>query len=457
MATTAENKTFRIFISHKQEDHLVADATKKALEKLKGKFPVKCFVSGSDIPAGTDWNSFIKSQLSDSHLLLLLFTNPSKNWDWCLYEAGLFSRFDKEDVTSVVCIFNPEGTPPAPLNNLQGVPARDDKIRDFLTRLYKTPWEISDDWHRGPLYQGVKQEQITETAKSISQTFKRLGPYYPCHRLVLDMGHVEQIGDAIPEDSRVLEGADGTSSYTLSLFGLAEGPKERTWGDLLHALNDHDGVWRRQLDQAFCMALHEELFEPVSATLRSWNLRRCYKPILYRVLRAHEITQDGQAKAIQGQHAGSRTWPAQVTIVFERVDAPASVRDPVFNLIRILTRYRIEVFETFGGHLAELEKASPGSVFDNLRDVMRLLNSDAEEHGWLETAHLRAAFGADYEEAGLEAQKTRWLETSARIEQALTKPDAEMIEQLLADMRTINHALSIAATERYLKVLAEST
>ena len=125
MANTDD--TFSVFISHKQDDHEVAVKVKKALEGLAQRpKQIDCFVSGVDITAGTDWRREIRSRLATSHLLLLLFTEPSRNWDWCLYETGLYTRFDKLEknaVSAVVCLFHPSQASPSPLADLQGVPA----------------------------------------------------------------------------------------------------------------------------------------------------------------------------------------------------------------------------------------------------------------------------------------------------------------------------------------------
>ena len=83
------NEPFRISISHKHEDHDAADKIASALRLLDDQ--IKTFVSGSNLVAGSDWNAEIRSQLMESHLLLLVFTQPSNNGDWCLYEAGLFT------------------------------------------------------------------------------------------------------------------------------------------------------------------------------------------------------------------------------------------------------------------------------------------------------------------------------------------------------------------------------
>src|SRR6516165_6980506 len=86
---------FTAFISHKHEDHALAVEVKKALEGLVRQNLVECFVSGIDITAGMDWRREIRSVLARSHVLLLLYTAPSKNWDWCLYETCLYTSFDK--------------------------------------------------------------------------------------------------------------------------------------------------------------------------------------------------------------------------------------------------------------------------------------------------------------------------------------------------------------------------
>ena len=138
---------FRVFISHKHEDHALAVEVQTALEKLSEL--IDCFVSGADIPAGVEWRREIRSALAKSHALVLLFTEPSKNWDWCLYETGLYTRFDRNEARAVICLFSAGGASPSPLADVQGVPADASKVRMFLDMLCKKTWEVSDDWRRG--------------------------------------------------------------------------------------------------------------------------------------------------------------------------------------------------------------------------------------------------------------------------------------------------------------------
>jgi TIR domain-containing protein len=289
---------FTVFISHKHDDHALAVKVKDAIESLNREV-IDCFVSDIDITAGMDWRREIRSALARSHMLLLLFTAPSKNWDWCLYETGLYTRFDKADVRAVVCLFNPGQAAPSPLADLQGVPADADKIRGFLTPLCQRTWTISDDWRRGPLAPGIEEETVKEAAAAIADAFRRSGSisaYYPCHRVVLSLSDSDDVTAGIPETARVMEGPNDTSGYTMSLFDLAGGTGRRTWRDLLLAVDGIDAPWRHELDAQFLLALGEKLFAPTAGRLRTGRAARVgdrpYHPVIYSIDRGPALESE---------------------------------------------------------------------------------------------------------------------------------------------------------------------
>jgi hypothetical protein len=310
---------FTVFISHKQEDHALAVEVKKALEGLARPKLIDCFVSGTDITAGMDWRREIRSVLGKSHLLMLLFTAPSKNWDWCLYETGLYTRFDqaeKNNVSSVVYLYSPGQALPNPIADLQGVPVETDKVRSFLDQFCRRTWEISDDWRQGPLAPKVEDNQVEDAVRAIERAFRRSGStstHFPCHRVVLTLSESDKVERGIPESARVIEGPNDTSDYTLSLFNLGSGTGRRTWGDLLQAVQGSDEDWRRELDDHFLLALKEQLFWPIKARMRSGDKSRLgarfYIPILYSVVRGPAVgpVSDGAAETEQR--------PRSVTIV----------------------------------------------------------------------------------------------------------------------------------------------
>lgn len=302
---------FRVFISHKHEDHALAVEVKTAMEGLNPKL-IDCFVSGVDIPAGMDWRREIRTALAKSHLLVLLFTAPSKNWDWCLYETGLYTRFDRSEARSVVCLFSPGQASPSPLADLQGVPADVDKVIAFLDPLCRRTWEISDDWRRGALAPEIADYEVAAAARAIAEAFRRSGSastYYPCHRLVLSLSESDDIASGIPESARVMEGENDTSGYTMSLFDLAGGTGKRTWGDLLQAVQGTNAEWRKELDEHFLLALKEELFWPIKGLMRASGKsrvgERLYRPMLYSIVRGPAVgpVSEDAAETYQRPHS----------------------------------------------------------------------------------------------------------------------------------------------------------
>jgi hypothetical protein len=333
---TKTDDVFTVFISHKQDDHALVVEVKKALEGLAPRpKQIDCFVSGIDITAGMDWRRAIRSRLAKSHLLMLLFTAPSRNWDWCLYETGLYTRFDKfekNEVSAVVCLFDPSQASPSPLADLQGVPADIDKLRAFLDLLCRQTWKISDDWRLGALAPDIHRKKVDEAARAIEKAFRLSGStstHFPCHRVVLSLSESDKIKNGIPESARVLEGPNDTSDYTLSLFNLGSGTGRRKWGDLLQAVEGTNAEWRKELDNHFLLALKEELFWSIKSLMRSGGKSRVgerfYRPILYSIVRGPAVgpVSDGTAETYQR--------PRSVTIVLTPEPLGAKPQPPPDN------------------------------------------------------------------------------------------------------------------------------
>ena len=184
--------------------------------------------------------------------------------------AGLYTSFDKaskDEVSAVVCLFNPGEASPSAIADLQGVPAQ---AATSACSSKALPRDVEDlnDWRQGGLAPDVKHKQLDDAARAIERAFRRSGStstYFPCHRVVLSLSESDKIASGIPESALVMEGPYDTSSYTLSLFDLASGTGKRTWGDLLQAVRATNAEWRKELDEHFLLALKEELFWPIRA------------------------------------------------------------------------------------------------------------------------------------------------------------------------------------------------
>lgn len=295
MATGRE--PFNIFISHKHDDHDAAAKLAAVLGEVDDQ--IKCFVSGSHLIAGTDWNAEIRSRLLESHLLLLLFSEPSKNWDWCLYEAGLFTSLGDEH--SVVCLYQAGGASPRPLKALQGVQVTVPLVQQFLRQLCTETWRVTRKWRLGGLKHKAAEDDYLGAAQQIVALFPKPQAepvavprltHYPCHRVVLDLAGCDGAHDAIPGNARVVEGEGATSTFTMSLFNFTRGLRTRTWNDLVDATGDPQGQWLAHLNQRYAAAIREKLFPPALNTPlpvvdpHTGQRRRSYRPMIYEIQRA---------------------------------------------------------------------------------------------------------------------------------------------------------------------------
>ena len=139
---TADNRgegIINVFISHNHEDEEAAKTIKNKLS-LYGADRLRFYLS-AEITTGEGRLKWINEHLASSNVLLLLFTDPSATWDWCLYEAGLFARLDRsegEQNRRVLCLHNPKTDPPPQLRHLQTVKVDKPRMKSFLKQLFGT-------------------------------------------------------------------------------------------------------------------------------------------------------------------------------------------------------------------------------------------------------------------------------------------------------------------------------
>ena len=84
----------QIFLSYKLEDEKRANLLETALRSA-GDGRIDVF-RARKIPLGTDWYKSICQNIANSDILLLLYTDDSRNWVWCLFECGMFLRSGKK-------------------------------------------------------------------------------------------------------------------------------------------------------------------------------------------------------------------------------------------------------------------------------------------------------------------------------------------------------------------------
>src|SRR6058998_3369020 len=104
----------RIFLSHKKGD------SERNAQRIAGSLAlfggpnVKVFCSANFEP-GEQWEPAICSGLQQAHWLILLYTGPHTEWDWCLFETGFFRALmnDEKSERRLICLHDPLHPVPA--------------------------------------------------------------------------------------------------------------------------------------------------------------------------------------------------------------------------------------------------------------------------------------------------------------------------------------------------------
>jgi hypothetical protein len=411
---------YRVFISHKQPDEASAIAIRDALAQFSGD--LEFFISGDNIHAGEDWHARLRTELRDSDLLLLLFTEPTRDWDWCLYEVGLFTRLDSDVDEPVVCIYPPDGEPPAPLVSLQGVPGTLDSAASFV-RSFITTTDITR--RERPLNPNITDDQITAAAELICSQFDaNVQPYYMCHRVLLDLSG--ELGDAehIPSDARILEASDGT----MALFGRLAGTP--TWGELVESHVQDGARWIDELDRVFGDACAGRVSSTTTHTFRAHDRAHIYRPELYRI-----------------DKKGRR--PTAAVVMFTQEVAPARVGGALFNRLRIAERYKSEVFE----RAKSLDHDMSDDDVRALSDAVALIREESKTFNVFDEETLRTNFADESVCEELLAIGDEWSAVMGSLGASAEASDPAEFAHGLSTLEPLNDRYRALVAARYADLL----
>ncbi len=275
--TQTDTAKITVFLSHKLEDEATALAVRDILLRYAGdRLEVHC---SEDMAKGENWYDWICSRLRQCDVLLLLFTDVTKSWDWCLYEAGLFQQWGEEHKRRVICLHNDGVKPPSPLGMFQSVPGSIQRVAEFLTQFYTTTSLVQRGAALNPRL-GQQPEEIRRAATEIAQLVSRkpVETHYFSDYLFLHVKDVDALRtDGIPLDSEVV-----ASKSCLALFN--KGDLKWQWSDILDELeSSEDRRWIDELTANMVAASDMQLINPIRATLKPPRDDRYFHLVLYRV------------------------------------------------------------------------------------------------------------------------------------------------------------------------------
>lgn len=426
-----------IFISHKHDDALAAMAVKDTIGRYSGD-QIDIFLSSTDIPPGTEWLPFIREKLAQSNLLLLLFTDATKAWDWCLYEAGMFTRLEGEYYKKVICIHDPQSKPPKPLQHLQAVPATVDGLSKFLRDLLCETTLTQLDRPLNTYLckrEEVLRESAEELAKVLTSQPSQLPPIYFGEYLSLRVADPTTILESlIPGDATVVD----ASQRCLELFDKKAPPprvKSWSWKDLeQEAKRNRDQRWIRELAKAIYRASQGNLVEAIQATFCARRGGKTYRPIL---------------SGAEWGTDGSITF----RILFEE-DVSWRLDDIPEQIAVLLTaqtmsvRFRYEVLNKFSPRLDDIEsEPAAAEVCDEVRQLVQSIEEEAHSRGLLDRDALMAAFRDDRQAIG--GMFEDWYEIKKDLIQACADRNITGLKRCFHDLIAINNRFIPLAAKTY--------
>ena len=270
----------KVFISRKEEDKEIGRRIKHKLALYGGER--LDLYTADDIPPASNWIEWIRTKLRDADLLILLFTNPSATWDWCLYEVGLFTPLSDNEKRAVICFHAPNIQPPAPLRNLQAVPAEEDAMRKFLRKFFGTT-EISGIKETINRNFAKDKKELNSLASFICDQIRPQPPISVFHNryLNLTVNPEELQPDKIPEDSEI-----ESDRISLEIFDLQDKPPEGgkwKWRQIVDwAKVQGETTWLSEIAQSVQWACKGRVQRPIEATITQAETGKTFRPNVHR-------------------------------------------------------------------------------------------------------------------------------------------------------------------------------
>ena len=226
-----------LFISHKHNDRRIADVVREFVEKW-GRREVSVFQSSSakaqSPEIGRALSDELKTALWKVGIVVLIYTTPDQDWQYCMWECGVATKPDSPDTRIVVLQCSLER--PRVFTDQVSVDARDREdvqkfVRSFLTDSRFFPGSEKAVAPRfaadGREVHEAAEELFASLAKVLPRAEVAEWPAQPLVSLQLPLETVEKLSvevgpshlDSLVRESALLTAVDHQARQ---LFGIAE-------------------------------------------------------------------------------------------------------------------------------------------------------------------------------------------------------------------------------------------
>jgi hypothetical protein len=424
-----------IFFSYKLKDETVASAVVKQIRGISGE---KLNITyAKEFETGKDYRDKILRATRNANWFILLLPDPTDDWDWCLYESGLF-RAKKLPGDRLICIHYKDNKIPDQISNFNAVAASKDKLAVFLHELFCMPDPVPG---MNPINAALDVESIAEVIESVVSPPLSLKTV-PFHEFVS-----VSIRDDNPlvsnNDLNEMEIIDATPGK-LPLFRKIDRPD--TWGDLTDQVTDkNQGFWRTELRQALCAARDKNIPDDIHATFIGCNGKH-YLPVLHAKV---------QVEATGKIHSYLIDFIEDIKTA-DRTFIPETLRVLAVTL-HLGLRFRWEILENkrYQDHVMCKEEA------DEIRMSIDRIMLEASQAGLQNSNLLKQQFQNEEHIRKIDDMSTKWQNLMNQagtgfLDEALRNRDAASTSQILKELSPLNTEFLKVVFERFTEVLKDN-
>ena len=388
---------------------------------------------------GKQWRRKIRRSIREANWFILLLPDPSDDWDWCLFETGLFEA-NLTSADRLICIHHPDIKVPDPIEGYHAVEATVPNVRKFLSMvlLEKNPVPGMDPLN--PAFEADIPIYAQQIVDAIRPPIKHwvMQIFQPAIELKVKAAQALSNRDDL-DAAHLVE----VNPSALKLFGFIKKPN--TWGELRRDIDETggDGRWREELFHVIRRIATDRTFYPIQAVFRA------YQGILYRPV-VHGIRRLGKNGPIDGY---TITFLEEVGAV-DHSSMPKTV-SVLASLLRVAFRFRWEVLEKF-------TKSSMVDIdVDRLEISLERITIEAESRGIRDQESIVQLFpqaqGPVLAKMFEEWEKARNAAGTGRLDVALKNRDIPEIQSILIDFLPINQQFLEIAADRFSEMIVQTS
>lgn len=431
VARALHSNQINIFFSYKLKDEAVASSVVKAMRSASTRLNI---TYAREFESGKDYREKILRATRNAHWFILLLPDPAEDWDWCLYESGLF-RAKTFPGDRLICIHHKDSKIPDQISNFNAVAATKERLTSFLDELFcqENPIPGMDKINENAMIESIAE--IIEREVSPPSSLKTV-PFHDFVSVTVSDENPLSHNDDLNEIA-IIDSTPGK----LAPFGKSEMPE--TWGELIsNVIDDSADLWRTELRRAIRAARDKNIPNEIHATFTGSNGKH-YRPVLHSKV---------QADSTGEIHSFFISFIEDITVI-DHNSVPEGV-GIIAAALKLALRFRWEILENkrYHDHVMCDEEA------DELRMSIDRIMIEGISAGLMDKALLISQFELDTDKQRIDEMFSHWFkllndEGTGLLDLALRERNAVEAAKILEELSPLNKEFLKMSSRRFSELM----